>query len=55
MEHVPLTRVAEEADVNRVSIYHEFGGEENLLLELFSQLDVVFEWQKTKTLYRYGM
>lgn len=33
MEHVPLTRVAEEADVNRVSIYHEFGGEENLLLE----------------------
>ena len=33
VEHVPLTRVAEEAGVNRVSIYHEFGGEENLLLE----------------------
>ena len=33
MEHVPLTRVAEDADVNRVSKYHEFGGVEDLLVE----------------------
>jgi AcrR family transcriptional regulator len=34
VQNVPLTRVAEAARVNRVSVYHEFGGEENLLLEV---------------------
>lgn len=43
VENVPLTRVAKVASVNRVSVYHEFGGEENLLLESLKFYRQIFQ------------
>jgi AcrR family transcriptional regulator len=47
-ENVPLSRVAEVAEVNRVSVYHEFGGEEELLLESLKYYKQIFQGRVKK-------